>query len=146
MLGYLQELMTPPVIATLVIIAAFIVGLYILSIVYVFKDAKKRCDSNWGWFGAFAFIPLFGLIVYLVLRPRDYIADRNEQQLDMSLREHQLDEYGTCPNCGETIGPNFVVCPHCNTQVRNVCPSCHRPLDPDWLVCPYCRTKIGNGY
>jgi RNA polymerase subunit RPABC4/transcription elongation factor Spt4 len=35
-----------------------------------------------------------------------------------------------------------VVCPMCNTQVRNVCPTCHRPLNADWKVCPYCRTRI----
>ena len=142
MMSFLQELMTPPVVAALVVIGFFIVGLYILSIAYVAKDSKRRCEANWGWFVAIAFVPIFGLIVYLVMRPRDYIDDRNEQQLDMSLRERQLEEYGTCPNCGHTIAPDFVVCPECNTQVRNVCPSCHRPLDPDWNVCPYCRTSI----
>ena len=35
-----------------------------------------------------------------------------------------------------------IVCPICNTQVRNVCPTCHRPLNADWKVCPYCRTRI----
>ena len=35
-----------------------------------------------------------------------------------------------------------IICPICNTQVRNVCPTCHRPLNADWKVCPYCRTRI----
>ncbi|WP_230308482.1 double zinc ribbon domain-containing protein, partial [Collinsella aerofaciens] len=44
--------------------------------------------------------------------------------------------------CGAPIEKDFVVCPVCDTQVRNVCPSCHRPLDAHWKVCPYCRTRI----
>ena len=61
---------------------------------------------------------------------------------DIALREHQLSHYGICPKCGAPIDRDFVVCPICNTQVRNVCPTCHRPLNADWKVCPYCRTRI----
>jgi len=71
-----------------------------------------------------------------------YASDREEQELDMALRERQLAQYGTCPQCGAPIEKDFVVCPVCDTQVRNVCPSCHRPLDAHWKVCPYCRTRI----
>ena len=49
---------------------------------------------------------------------------------------------GICPKCGTPIDRDFVVCPVCNTQVRNVCPTCHRPLNAEWKVCPYCRTRI----
>ena len=58
------------------------------------------------------------------------------------INQHQLSHYGICPKCGEAIDRDFVVCPMCNTQVRNVCPTCHRPLNADWKVCPYCRTHI----
>ena len=92
--------------------------------------------------GIIALIPFVGLIAYLVLRPHSYAADREEQELDMALRERQLAQYGTCPQCGAPIEKDFVVCPVCDTQVRNVCPSCHRPLDAHWKVCPYCRTRI----
>ena len=47
-----------------------------------------------------------------------------------------------CPNCGTTIEKDFIVCPVCNTQVRNVCPTCKRPLEAHWKVCPFCRTHI----
>ena len=50
--------------------------------------------------------------------------------------------HGSCPNCGTTIEKDFIVCPVCNTQVRNVCPTCKRPLEAHWKVCPFCRTHI----
>ena len=78
----------------------------------------------------------------MILRPSSYLVDREEQDLDIALREHQLSHYGICPKCGTPIDRDFVVCPVCNTQVRNVCPTCHRPLNAEWKVCPYCRTRI----
>ena len=36
---------------------------------------------------------LVGLIAYNVLRPNTYLADREEQELDMALRERQLAQY-----------------------------------------------------
>ena len=139
---YIQELMSPQLMMAIYLFVGFIAALYILSVVYVFIDAKRRgVNAFWAW-GIVSLIPFVGLIAYLVLRPNSYIADREEQELDMALRERQLAQYGSCPKCGSPIEKDFVVCPVCNTQVRNVCPSCHRPLDAHWKVCPYCRTHI----
>lgn len=138
----LQEIMSPQLQMAIYLFVGFIVALYALSVVYVFIDARRRgVRAFWTW-GIVALIPFVGLIAYVVLRPSSYLADREEQELDMALRERQLAAYGTCPQCGTSIEKDFVVCPVCNTQVRNVCPSCHRPLDAHWKVCPYCRTHI----
>ena len=131
----LQEIMSPQLQMAIYLFVGFIVALYALSVVYVFIDARRRgVRAFWAW-GIVALIPF-------VVRPSSYLADREEQELDMALRERQLAAYGTCPQCGTSIEKDFVVCPVCNTQVRNVCPSCHRPLDAHWKVCPYCRTHI----
>lgn len=142
MSSLLKEVMSPQVMMVIYGFIAFVVVLYALSVLYVFIDANRRgCKFFWAW-GLLSLIPFAGLIAYLVLRPHSYLADREEQELDMALRERQLAQYGTCPNCGTPIEKDFVVCPVCNTQVRNVCPSCKRPLDAHWKVCPYCRTHI----
>lgn len=139
---YIQELMSPQLMMAVYLFIGFIVALYVLSVVYVFIDAKRRgVKAFWAW-GLVALIPLVGLIAYIVLRPNSYASDREEQELDVAIREHQLAQYGACPKCGTTIEKDFIVCPACNTQVRNVCPSCHKPLDAHWKVCPYCRTHI----
>ena len=114
--------------------------LYILSIVYVIRDAQRRGAEPWWMWAIISVIPIVGLLAYVILRPSSYLIDREEQDLDIALREHQLSHYGICPKCGAPIDRDFVVCPICNTQVRNVCPTCHRPLNADWKVCPYCRT------
>lgn len=139
---YINELMSPQLMGVIYAFVGFIIALYVLSVVYVFIDARRRGASAYVAWGVIALIPFVGLIAYLVLRPHSYASDREEQELDMALRERQLAQYGTCPQCGAPIEKDFVVCPVCDTQVRNVCPSCHRPLDAHWKVCPYCRTRI----
>lgn len=142
MSAYISEIMSPQLMAVIYCFIGFVVALYVLSIIYVFVDAKRRGSQLYVLWGILAFIPLIGLLFYLVLRPSSYASDREEQDLDMALRERQLAEYGSCPQCGTTIEKDFIVCPVCNTQVRNVCPNCRKPLDAHWKVCPYCRTHI----
>lgn len=121
---YISELMSPQLMGVVYAFVGFIIALYVLSVVYVFIDARRRGASAYVAWGIIALIPFVGLIAYLVLRPHSYAADREEQELDMALRERQLAQYGTCPQCGAPIEKDFVVCPVCDTQVRNVCPSC----------------------
>ncbi len=124
---YISELMSPQLMGVVYAFVGFIIALYVLSVVYVFIDARRRGASAYVAWGIIALIPFVGLIAYLVLRPHSYASDREEQELDMALRERQLAQYGTCPQCGAPIEKDFVVCPVCDTQVRNVCPSCHPP-------------------
>lgn len=139
---YIEEFMSPQLMFSMYGFIAFVVALYLLSVVYVFIDAKRRgVQAFWAW-GLLALVPFVGLMAYIVMRPASYVADREEQELDMALRERQLAQYGSCPNCGTTIEKDFIVCPVCNTQVRNVCPTCKRPLEAHWKVCPFCRTHI----
>ena len=139
---YIEELMSPQLMFAMYGFIAFVVALYLLSVVYVFIDAKRRgVQAFWAW-GLLALVPFVGLMAYIVMRPASYVADREEQELDMALRERQLAQYGSCPNCGTTSEKDFIVCPVCNTQVRNVCPTCKRPLEAHWKVCPFCRTHI----
>ena len=108
---YISELMSPQLMGVVYAFIGFIIALYVLSVVYVFIDARRRGASAYVAWGIIALIPFVGLIAYLVLRPHSYASDREEQELDMALRERQLAQYGTCPQCGAPIEKDFVVCP-----------------------------------
>ncbi|WP_230308468.1 hypothetical protein, partial [Collinsella aerofaciens] len=94
---YISELMSPQLMGVVYAFVGFIIALYVLSVVYVFIDARRRGASAYVAWGIIALIPFVGLIAYLVLRPHSYASDREEQELDMALRERQLAQYGTCP-------------------------------------------------
>lgn len=136
----IQQILTPQVMMVFRVLGFFLVALYVLSIIWVIRDSYLRGAYPWLW-GIVAIVPLLGLVAYLILRPSMYSVDRQEQDLEIALKERQLEHFGNCPVCGGAIEHDFIVCPKCNTQVRNVCTHCHKPLEPDWSVCPYCRTK-----
>lgn len=80
---YINELMSPQLMGVIYAFVGFIIALYVLSVVYVFIDARRRGASAYVAWGIIALIPFVGLIAYLVLRPHSYAADREEQELDM---------------------------------------------------------------
>ena len=139
---YISELMSPQLMGVVYAFVGFIIALYVLSVVYVFIDARRRGASAYVAWGIIALIPFVGLIAYLVLRPHSYAADREEQELDAALRERQLAPVRHLPAVRCSHRKDFVIVPGVRHRFRNVCPSCHRPLDAHWKVCPYCRTRI----
>jgi len=79
---YISELMSPQLMGVVYAFVGFIIALYVLSVVYVFIDARRRGASAYVAWGIIALIPFVGLISYLVLRPHSYASDREEQELE----------------------------------------------------------------
>lgn len=60
--------MSPQLMGVVYAFVGFIIALYVLSVVYVFIDARRRGASAYVAWGIIALIPFVGLIAYLVLR------------------------------------------------------------------------------
>jgi len=45
-----------------------------------------------------------------------------------------------CPDCGNEIESNWVVCPTCGLNLPRKCQNCGANLEADWNSCPYCST------
>ena len=59
---YIEELMSPQLMFAMYGFIAFVVALYLLSVVYVFIDAKRRgVQAFWAW-GLLALGPFVGRI------------------------------------------------------------------------------------
>ena len=125
----------------IIIIGGIILALYILTIAWVIKDASQRGVSPVKW-GIIAIIPFIGALIYSALRPAMLATDREEQELDYLLRQRQLMQYGECGRCSYPVQDDYIMCPNCGSQLKNVCSSCGKPLNPEWSVCPYCCTKV----
>lgn len=126
-----------------IVMAAVIVVLYVLTIIWVVRDAPLRGVSVVKW-GIISLIPFLGALIYSALRPPMLLSDREEQEMDYLLRQRELMKYGECGRCGYPVQDDFVMCPSCGSQLKNVCSHCERPLNPEWSVCPFCCTKVRN--
>jgi RNA polymerase subunit RPABC4/transcription elongation factor Spt4 len=131
---------------TWTVAVGFVLVLWVATIFWVFKDAKRRIRNPLLVFLATlvgAVPPFLGPFVYMLFRPPEYLADRHERELEIRAIERRLDERAEqCFVCGAEVDTDFLVCPVCTTRLRQACASCHRPLEPAWQVCPYCETPV----
>lgn len=132
-----SSVFTLPVKILLILSLLILIMLWVVSIIWVNRDAKMR-EASVGLWTAIAVVPIAGVIAYCLLRPPLNTVDSTEQAMSLELMGRQLADYGNCPRCGEPVKNDFVACPHCRAQLRNVCASCGKPLEPGWKICPYC--------
>ncbi|MFR8045602.1 MAG: zinc ribbon domain-containing protein [Eggerthella lenta] len=140
----LNQLWTPELQAAFTVVVVLLVILYVLSIVWVVRDAYLR-GSYWYVWAIVALVPLLGIIAYCLLRPPLLQIDRDEQELEIALKQRELMKYGECANCGYPVEADFVLCPNCHQRLKNLCGTCNHALDPTWTVCPYCATPVAGG-
>jgi hypothetical protein len=122
----------------------FLVVLWLALIAWTYFDARRRiadpvliaCAT------ASSLFPFVGTIVYSILRPPEFLADKRERELEVrasELRVRQLEE-ASCPNCEHPVERTFLRCPNCRARIKDPCESCGKPIDPRWSICPYCET------
>jgi hypothetical protein len=124
----------------------FVVVVYLSLIYWTYADARRRIVDPMlvGCATAAALFPFVGTIVYIILRPPEYLEDVHERELEMQAAEarlHDLDT-GLCPHCDYRIERDFVRCPSCLRKLKERCASCSRPLDQAWTICPYCEADV----
>jgi hypothetical protein len=124
----------------------FVVVLYFSLIYWTYADARRRILDPMlvGCATAASLFPFVGTIVYMILRPPEYLEDVRERELEMQAAEARLHEMdsGLCPHCDYRIERDFVRCPSCLRKLKDRCVSCQRPLDQAWTICPYCETEM----
>jgi hypothetical protein len=124
----------------------FAVVLYLSLIYWTYADARRRILDPMlvGCSTAASLFPFVGTIVYMILRPPEYLEDVHERELETQAAEarlHELDS-GLCPHCDYRIERDFIRCPSCLRKLKERCVSCSRPLDQAWTICPYCETEV----
>jgi len=124
----------------------FVVVLYISLIYWTYADARRRILDPMlvGCATAASLFPFVGTVIYVILRPPEYLEDARERELEMQAAEARLHELDSslCPNCDYRIERDFVRCPSCLRKLKERCVNCERPLDQAWTICPYCETEV----
>ena len=125
----------------------FLVVLWLALVAWTYFDARRRLEDSFLVLCATAcslIFPFVGTIVYSILRPPEFLADRRERELEIrasELRVRQLEE-ASCPNCEHPVERSFLRCPNCRARIKDPCESCGKPIDPRWSICPYCETPV----
>src|SRR5215211_4767276 len=126
----------------------FLVVIWLALIYWTFADARRRIADPLlvGCATAAALFPFVGTIVYLIVRPPEYLEDVRERELEIAAAEARLAnlEHVHCQYCGFEVEKDFLRCPSCLRRLKEPCATCSRPLDPRWKICPYCEAEVGQ--
>jgi hypothetical protein len=124
----------------------FVVVLYLSLIYWTYADARRRIFDPMlvACATAASLFPFVGTIIYMILRPPEYLEDVRERELETQAAEARLKQldYTLCPHCSYRVEPDFVRCPSCLRKLKERCASCSRPLDQAWTICPYCEADV----
>ena len=131
---------------TAVSVALLILAVFYLSLVFwTFADARRRIDDPLlvACATACSLFPFLGTIVYLIVRPPEYLDDVRLRELEMTAAEARLAslDYQLCPHCDYEIQSDYLRCPSCMRKLKERCYSCGKPIDPTWRMCPYCEAE-----
>jgi len=124
----------------------FLVVVYLALIWWTYLDARRRIEDPVliACATAASVFPFLGTVVYTILRPPEFLEDREERELELRAAELELRQRieQSCPHCEYPIERSYLRCPNCERRLRNPCRKCHKPLDPRWGICPYCETAV----
>ncbi len=139
-LGLSSDLALGITIYGIVMLAA----LWLALIVWAYRDMRSRSRDTFAQLGSLLLVALLiipGLIIYLLVRPRETLSEAYERSLEEEALLQEIEEKPTCPGCGQRIQENWQACPHCFTRLKKPCVHCHQMLELSWQVCPYCTTQ-----
>ncbi len=131
------------------IVILFLVVIWLALLYWTYADGRRRIGDPLlvGVATATSFVfPFIGTVVYMIVRPPEYLSDVRERELEMQAAEARLAELGyhLCPHCDFEVEKDFLRCPNCMRKLKDPCQNCAKPLDPAWRVCPYCEAEVGG--
>jgi RNA polymerase subunit RPABC4/transcription elongation factor Spt4 len=128
-------------------LVAFFVVFWVSLVVWTWRDIRARTQDYLVQILAAVLVFLFpigGLFIYMILRPRQTLAEIYERQLEEESLLAEMTERQTCNNCHARIESDFQICPSCGQKLKRPCPKCERLLELRWTFCPYCATNLAG--
>ena len=131
------------------LVILFLIAIWAALVFWTYADARRRIEDPMliGCAAAASLLfPYVGTMVYMIVRPPEYLEDAREREIEIAAAEARLSqvEQLACPYCDFEIEKTFLRCPSCLRRLKEPCGTCGRPLDPRWKICPYCEAEVGQ--
>ncbi|MEJ7750438.1 MAG: zinc ribbon domain-containing protein [Thermoleophilaceae bacterium] len=126
----------------------FLVVFWIALVYWTFADARRRISDPMlvGCATAASLFPFVGTVVYMIVRPPEFLEDVRERELEIAAAEARLAtiDHHACPHCSNEVEKSYLRCPNCHKRLKEPCTTCGKPLDPRWSICPFCEAEVGQ--
>ena len=123
------------------VVIFFFVVLWLSLAYWTFADAGRRGTVRFFWGIVALIFPFIGTLIYLIVRPPEYVLESRERELELAVLERELRQrVNLCPNCRSVVEKDYLLCPECEWDLKKPCTNCGKPLHLNWETCPYCAT------
>lgn len=122
---------------------AVVTAVWLGLILWTWRDMQHRSRDPLAKLAAalmVAVLGLFGVAIYVMLRPQETLAEAYERSLEEEALLQNIEEKPVCPGCGRPSKEAWQVCPYCHTKLKKPCIACEEMLELAWNLCPYCAT------
>jgi len=126
---------------------AVLIALWFAMVIWTYRDMRARSRDTLAQIfvtGIVAVLNLPGLLVYILLRPRETLSEAYERSLEEEALLQEIEEKPSCPGCGQRVQHEWQACPYCHTRLKKACVNCEYLLELSWNICPSCTTSQIN--
>ena len=123
-------------------IRATLFALWAGTIVWTINDLRARSFD----LGAIvlaavlvALVPFIGAVVYLLVRPKETLADVYDRALEEDALLSDRSVRMVCGECDTPVREEWAFCPDCRYQLLVRCSHCGQSRRSEWKYCAYCR-------
>ncbi|NLF77646.1 MAG: zinc ribbon domain-containing protein [Chloroflexi bacterium] len=138
-----QDTINNILLYTITAAGAVFTAIWLGMILWTWRDMRQRSRDSLAQIAAalvVAVLNIFGLIIYVMLRPPETLAEAYERSLEEEALLQNIEHRPMCPGCGRPAEDEWQVCPYCHTKLKKPCTACARMLELSWNLCPYCAT------
>lgn len=123
------------------VLGAFLFAFWVAMGIWAFNDIRSR-SRDWLTILLACLLvlifPVVGLLLYLMIRPKDTLAEIYDRALEEEALLREIEETASCHACGIPVKEDWVFCPNCHGELQAACHACGRLVRAEWDICVYC--------
>lgn len=125
------------------VFGAFLFAFWVAMGIWTFNDIRQR-SRDWLTIILACLLvlifPIIGWILYLMIRPKQTLADVYDRALEEEALLREIEETLACTTCGIPIKDGWNYCPNCHAQLQYACANCGNLVRQEWDICVTCGT------
>src|SRR3712207_8658704 len=112
------------------LVLLLVVVLWVALVYWTYADAGRRGAMSILWGIVAVLFPFVGTLIYLIVRPPEYVEESRERELELAVLEREVrSNIVLCPNSRNLGEKDYLICPLCNWELKKPWLKLERPVN-----------------